>query len=64
MLLDAVFRESHRVVLILPFHLRQIHTAVVGLLSLFAVSVLKIPPRERACKHREIREILKYTAPY
>lgn len=35
-----LLQVSHRVILILPFYLGQIHTAVVGLPSLLAISVL------------------------
>lgn len=35
-----LLQVSHRVILILPLHLGQIHTAVVGLPSLLAISVL------------------------
>lgn len=48
MTLDADLLVSHRVFLILPFHLRQIHAAIVRFSSLLPISILDKHPNTHA----------------
>ena len=51
-------QASHRVILILPFHLGQIHAAVVWLPALLAISVLDTQAHvnTHACTERNSEE--------
>lgn len=55
-----LLQVSHRVILILPFHLRQIHTAVVWLPSLLTITVLDTQ-RQRYWRKLNTKHILHHT---